>query len=225
MSSVSNQSLDRSGQAYGIVDNGTAQYRFAVSGSDGDNHATSPTDFYNISARILGESFIPVTAYSRREELLQNRDFGGTLKTVTTEHGAIAEIKSDVLPTRLQYFHRELTYNESLGLSSGASTQDTFTMSSNYVLTALVRSVFGRQFTDMLSGYKVLSRRFVKSFPAMSRGFEIETELAVHALELRMPCGEVSTIRPTSWPPRRTMIVGRKRTPSCFRRSAGSFLA
>ncbi|MBV8071877.1 MAG: hypothetical protein JO270_18355 [Acidobacteriaceae bacterium] len=45
----------------------------------------------------------------------------------------------------------------------------------------------------MLSGYKVLSRRFVKSFPAMSRGFEIETELAVHALELRMPCGEVPT--------------------------------
>jgi hypothetical protein len=45
----------------------------------------------------------------------------------------------------------------------------------------------------MLSGYKVLSRRFVKSFPAMSSGFEIETELAVHALELRMPCAELPT--------------------------------
>ncbi len=63
----------------------------------------------------------------------------------------------------------------------------------NYVLTALVRNIFGRQFTDMLSGYKVLSRRFVKSFPAMSRGFEIETELTVHALELRMPCAEEFT--------------------------------
>ncbi len=63
----------------------------------------------------------------------------------------------------------------------------------NYVLTELVRNIFGRQFTDMLSGYKVLSRRFVKSFPAMSRGFEIETELTVHALELRMPCGEELT--------------------------------
>lgn len=63
----------------------------------------------------------------------------------------------------------------------------------NYVLTALVRNFFGRQFTDMLSGYKVLSRRFVKSFPAMSRGFEIETELTVHALELRMPCAEEQT--------------------------------
>ncbi len=63
----------------------------------------------------------------------------------------------------------------------------------NVMLTALVRAVFGRQFTDMLSGYKVLSRRFVKSFPAMSRGFEIETELTVHALELRMPCAEEPT--------------------------------
>jgi len=63
----------------------------------------------------------------------------------------------------------------------------------NYILTGLVRRIFGRQFTDMLSGYKVLSRRFVKSFPAMSRGFEIETELAVHALELRMPCAEMPT--------------------------------
>ncbi len=63
----------------------------------------------------------------------------------------------------------------------------------NYILTALVRNIFGRQFTDMLSGYKVLSRRFAKSFPAMSRGFEIETELTVHALELRMPCGEEFT--------------------------------
>ena len=53
--------------------------------------------------------------------------------------------------------------------------------------------IFGRYFNDMLSGYKVLSRRFVKSFPAMSSGFETETELAVHALELRMPCAELIT--------------------------------
>ncbi len=63
----------------------------------------------------------------------------------------------------------------------------------NYVLSNLVQYIFGRQFTDMLSGYKIFSRRFVKSFPAMSRGFEIETELTVHALELRMPCGEEQT--------------------------------
>jgi hypothetical protein len=46
----------------------------------------------------------------------------------------------------------------------------------------------------MLSGYRVFSRRFVKSFPALASGFEIETELTVHALELRMPCGEVDTV-------------------------------
>jgi glycosyltransferase involved in cell wall biosynthesis len=63
----------------------------------------------------------------------------------------------------------------------------------NWLLTGLVRQIFGRQFDDMLSGYKFLSRRFVKSFPAMSSGFETETELAVHALELRMPSTEVAT--------------------------------
>jgi glycosyltransferase involved in cell wall biosynthesis len=63
----------------------------------------------------------------------------------------------------------------------------------NRLLTNIVRMIFGRQFNDMLSGYKVLSRRFVKSFPAMSNGFETETELAVHALELRLACAEVDT--------------------------------
>lgn len=63
----------------------------------------------------------------------------------------------------------------------------------NRLLTGSVRRIFGGEFSDMLSGYRVFSRRFVKSFPALARGFEIETELTVHALELRMPCGEVDT--------------------------------
>ncbi len=63
----------------------------------------------------------------------------------------------------------------------------------NRVLTGLVRLVFGDRITDMLSGYRVFSRRFVKSFPALSSGFETETEFTVHALELRMPVGEVTT--------------------------------
>ena len=63
----------------------------------------------------------------------------------------------------------------------------------NQMLTGSVRRMFGGEFSDMLSGYRVFSRRFVKSFPALARGFEIETELTVHALELRMPCGEVET--------------------------------
>jgi hypothetical protein len=61
----------------------------------------------------------------------------------------------------------------------------------NRILTGLVARVFGNRLSDMLSGYRVLSRRFVKSFPALSTGFEIETELTVHALELRVPVGEL----------------------------------
>ncbi len=63
----------------------------------------------------------------------------------------------------------------------------------NSLLTGFVSFIFGRAFDDMLSGYRVFSRRFAKSFPAHSQGFEIETELAVHALELRMPVSEVAT--------------------------------
>jgi len=64
----------------------------------------------------------------------------------------------------------------------------------NWLLTGMVGSIFGRRTGDMLSGYRVFSRRFVKSFPALSRGFEIETEFTVHALELRMPIADVETV-------------------------------
>jgi glycosyltransferase involved in cell wall biosynthesis len=72
--------------------------------------------------------------------------------------------------------------------------------SGNLLFTWFVSHIFGASFTDILSGYRVFSRRFVKSFPALSTGFEIETELAIHALELGMPVGEVETpyfARPT----------------------------
>jgi len=70
----------------------------------------------------------------------------------------------------------------------------------NRLLTRTMTLIFGESFTDMLSGYRVFSRRFVKSFPALSQGFETETELAIHALELRMPCAELAVpygARPT----------------------------
>jgi glycosyltransferase involved in cell wall biosynthesis len=63
----------------------------------------------------------------------------------------------------------------------------------NRLLTGFVAHMFGRAFTDILSGYRVFSRRFVKSFPILSGGFEIETELTIHALELELPVGEVAT--------------------------------
>jgi glycosyltransferase involved in cell wall biosynthesis len=63
----------------------------------------------------------------------------------------------------------------------------------NWMLTNFLSSVFGQAFKDILSGYRVFSRRFVKSFPVLSDGFEIETELTVHALELALPVAEVET--------------------------------
>jgi len=63
----------------------------------------------------------------------------------------------------------------------------------NWLLTELTGRIFGRTFSDMLSGYRVFSKRFVKTYPAHSGGFEVETELAVHALELRMPVAEYTT--------------------------------
>jgi hypothetical protein len=61
----------------------------------------------------------------------------------------------------------------------------------NTLLTGLVAAFFGNRLADLLSGYRVFSKRFVKSFPALASGFEIETELSVHALQLRMPIGEM----------------------------------
>jgi glycosyltransferase involved in cell wall biosynthesis len=78
----------------------------------------------------------------------------------------------------------------------------------NVTLTRLVGQAFGSRFQDMLSGYRVFSRRFVKSFPVLSRGFEIETELTVHALELRMPVTEM----PTQYRPRPAGSVSKLRT-------------
>jgi hypothetical protein len=63
----------------------------------------------------------------------------------------------------------------------------------NVVLTGIVRKIFGDPISDMLSGYRVMSRRFVKSFPTIAEGFGIETEMTVHALQLRMPLAEMPT--------------------------------
>jgi glycosyltransferase involved in cell wall biosynthesis len=64
----------------------------------------------------------------------------------------------------------------------------------NKAFSTLIAKLFGNQFTDVFSGYRLFSRRFVKYFPSKSRGFEIESELSIHALELRLPTGEVETL-------------------------------
>ncbi|MCH8476157.1 MAG: glycosyltransferase family 2 protein [Opitutales bacterium] len=63
----------------------------------------------------------------------------------------------------------------------------------NWMFSTLISRIFGDRITDLLSGYRVFSRRFVKSFPVLSNSFEIETEFTVHALELKMPLGEMKT--------------------------------
>ncbi|WP_048861983.1 glycosyltransferase, partial [Acidisphaera rubrifaciens] len=62
----------------------------------------------------------------------------------------------------------------------------------NRVLTGLVRAIFGERISDMLSGYRAFSRRFVKTFPALAQGFETETEFTIHALDLDMPVAEIA---------------------------------
>jgi len=90
-------------------------------------------------------------------------------------------------------------YAEGLDMVNGARVTDREAayrrghVLGNRVLTGMVTTVFGRRLSDMLSGYRVFSRRFVKSFPALSAGFETETEFTVHALGLCMPVGEVET--------------------------------
>jgi glycosyltransferase involved in cell wall biosynthesis len=76
--------------------------------------------------------------------------------------------------------------NESAAYRAGHRT-------GNWLLSGFVAAVFGSTFKDMLSGYRVFSRRFVKSFPVLSGGFEIETELTIHALELNLPAAEMDT--------------------------------
>lgn len=78
-------------------------------------------------------------------------------------------------------------------IDSGAETYRPGHRFGNRLLTGLVAAFFGERTKDMLTGYRAFSNRFVKSFPALSRGFEIETELTVHALELRMPIIDVET--------------------------------
>jgi glycosyltransferase involved in cell wall biosynthesis len=93
----------------------------------------------------------------------------------------------------------DLLLKDSLDMVNGARTAQSLGAYrrghrfGNLFLTGCVAYVFGDQLSDMLSGYRVFSRRFVKSFPALSAGFEIETELTVHALELRLPIAEVPT--------------------------------
>src|SRR4030095_4722599 len=93
----------------------------------------------------------------------------------------------------------ERLVGEQLDMINGAReerSQDSFRAGhrfGNKLMSRLVGVTFGTRIKDVLSGYRVMSRRFVKSFPALASGFEIETELTVHALQLRLPIAEGTT--------------------------------
>ena len=90
-------------------------------------------------------------------------------------------------------FQNHLDMVNGARVSSHLAAYRTGHRTGNTLLSGVVAWIFGDRITDLLSGYRVLSRRFVKSFPALSSGFEIETELTVHALELKLPLGEIET--------------------------------
>ncbi len=88
----------------------------------------------------------------------------------------------------------------------------------NRIFNGLYKRLFGRDFTDIFSGYRAFTRRFVKSFPAVSGGFEIETEMSVHASQLKLP---VSEMRARLWPPAGGLVVQARRPSRTAQRSCG----
>lgn len=102
---------------------------------------------------------------------------------------------SDVAPELVRLL-RDENLDMVVGTRHSVEGQETYRRGhrfGNWLLTSTVRMIFGHGFADMLSGYRVFSRRFVKSFPALSTGFQIETEITIHALSLTLPCAEVET--------------------------------
>jgi hypothetical protein len=119
----------------GTFNIGYEDERILTDATSGDEHTTSPFGIYDFSARFLGESTLPTTLYSRREELHQDRDFASSIKTITFENGAIVELKSDVIPTRIQYFHRQQDQTDPLGFIDEHDKQDTLALQCVWRLT------------------------------------------------------------------------------------------
>src|SRR6266851_144056 len=123
------------------------------------------------SAGVVGHAFSDMTPSSMRVAVLV---------PCFNEEAAVAAVVAD--------FRKALPSAEIFVYDNNSSDR-----TGNWMLTSFLSSVFGQAFKDILSGYRVFSRRFVKSFPVLSDGFEIETELSVHALELALPVAEIET--------------------------------
>lgn len=111
-----------------------------------ENNDLTLTDLYDVSAQILKEGPVPVTAYSRRTEALIDREFSGTIKAVSSETGMIARFKSDVAPTWIQYFHREQDESDQLDTVNTGLVQDTAAIHSDYRIDADQRLEFNYTF-------------------------------------------------------------------------------
>lgn len=99
---------------------------------------------------------------------------------------------SDVAPEMIKYLAENKLDMLNIARKGGKEAYRKGHKLGNFLLTKTVKIIFGEGLNDMLSGYRVFSNRFAKTFPAKSRGFEIETELTVHSLEMRIPIGELS---------------------------------
>lgn len=95
-----------------------------------------------------------------------------------------------VAPKMIEHLFSEKLDMLNIGRIGGKESYRTGHRFGNFILTKTVQVIFGNGLNDMLSGYRVFTKRFVKTFPAKSNGFEIETELTVHALEMKIPIGE-----------------------------------
>jgi hypothetical protein len=139
------QTLDLSGELYighkNFIDlSGTAKLGLEEdtlkNSASGNNSYTTFLGLFDISALILGSGPVPTTAYARRDETDSHQDFGGTVKTTTTEFGAIAQVRSDVAPTQVQLLHREQDQTLALGGGGFSYTQDSAIVHSDIRLTS-----------------------------------------------------------------------------------------
>lgn len=112
----------------------------------GDTSSGNVVDLYNIRALILGESKAPVTVYSQREETLEHRDFAGTLTITTAETGASVELRSEVAPLRIAYFHRDQNQDDPQGALDRHQVQDTVSLGGSLALTAQQRLEYTYEF-------------------------------------------------------------------------------
>lgn len=136
-----------------------------------------------------------------RREMLQGKghvvrrmfaDIDADIYVMVDGDGTYAAADAPRLVAKLQEDHLDMVVARRVAADQGAAWRRGHVLG-NHLMTRFVARLFGERFSDIFSGYRAFSRRFVKSFPALAGGFEIETELTIHALELQIPVGEIDS--------------------------------